>query len=59
MSTEWTAAGSLSFLLDILPVIVILILIIIFLVSRQKYLREKRELDATIAECEENTGDPR
>ena len=45
MSSDIYAAGSLSLLLDIIPVIVIIILIIAFIVSRHKYSQEKKELD--------------
>ena len=48
------AAGSLSFVLDFIPVLVIVILIIAFAVGRHRFLKEKRELDATITECEKN-----
>ena len=51
MSASSNAAGSLSFLMDIIPVIVIIILIIAFAVGRHKYHREKKELDKTIVEC--------
>ena len=54
MSAESTAAGSLSFLLDYIPAIVIVIIIIAIIVSRHRYLKEKRELNAAIAECEKN-----
>lgn len=52
MSADSTAAGSLSFLLDYIPVVVIIIIIIAIIVSRHRFLKEKRALNAMIAECE-------
>ena len=59
MSSDIYAAGSLSLLLDIIPVIVIIILIIAFIVSRHKYSQEKKELDKTINECENRQSEDR
>ena len=52
MNAESTAAGSLSLLLDIVPVVVIIIIIIAFAVNRRRYRKEKAELNAEIAELE-------
>ena len=52
MSSDLSAVGSLSFFLDIIPVIVIIVFIIAFAFCRHKYLKEKRELNMTIAACE-------
>ena len=50
MNPDLSVTGSLSFLLDIVPVIVIAVIIIAFLIRRHKYLKEKNELMATIEE---------
>ena len=53
MSPDMRAAGSLSLLLDIIPVVVIIIIIVAIILSRHNYLKEKKELHAAIIECEE------
>ena len=53
MSPDLTATGSLSFLLDMIPVVVIIVLVVAILLSRHNYLKEKKELHAAIMECEE------
>ncbi|MBR3400970.1 MAG: hypothetical protein IKG67_01890 [Parasporobacterium sp.] len=53
MSPDLTVTGSLSFLLDIIPIVVIIIVVVAIVLSRHNYLKEKKELHTALRECEE------